>query len=170
MASQFLSDIGHHKLLTLRGIVTGWTFAYILSASHDDELLTFYGFLGRGLSFLWSNWATHRWVFDLIPVVIFWIYWGLCSWLIARFHEPVGRSVVLAFVLSYAFYHAFEFAQFAMFPPNFYAVDRLDFAHVLIVWAIRDIGVIACILIAGRVFPRKQQQVFDKASAISSQA
>ncbi len=155
MASQFLSDISHHKLLTFRGIFTGWIFVYIFNASHDDELLTFYGFLGRGLSFFWANWASHRWVFDLIPVLICWIYWGLCGWLIARFHDPVGRSAVLGFVLSYAFYSAFHFASFAAAPPSFYETDHSDFARVLVIWAIRDTGIIICALTSGRALSRR---------------
>jgi hypothetical protein len=118
----------------------GWTLDFIFTATHDDELPAFYGFVGKGLSLFWANWADHRWVFDLIPVLACWAYWTLSGWLIARLHEPVGRSVVAAFIFSYAVYHTFQFANFAMAPPDFYAI--------------RDTGVIICTLSGGRVFSR----------------
>ncbi len=149
ISMSFLKDAKQHKLLIISAVLTGWAFQYILNAVHDDvPVLSFFALVGRALSVVWHDWSSHRWVYHVVLVIIFWIYGVVTGWLIAEFHPPVPRAAITAVVISLAAYNGFFLLQLA--------IDPNAFSRVLILWAaVRSAANITGIFLGGRLVTRR---------------
>jgi len=140
--NRFFMEVANHKLLTLRPILTGWTLWLITTTTQwHDLLMSYLGLSGKAIRVIWPGWSSHRWVYAVVPALLVWSYSCLIGWLVGRFHPTAPVQMVSAFAIFLSLFEAKHMIAEARNPNSF--------ASVMIVWALRDIGVIVSVVVGG---------------------
>jgi hypothetical protein len=141
--------LAHHKLLALRAILTGWTLWLITTtSSFHNFLMAYLGFSGKALKLVWPGWSSHRWVYAVVPALLVCSYACLIGWLIGRFHPAAPIQMVKAFAAFLFLYEGILIVSQAQ--------SLNSFPTVIVIWALRDMGAIASVVLGGILAARAQ--------------
>ena len=138
----FLTVLANHKLLAIRAILTGWTlWAFMATDPWHNFLMSYLGLSGKAMKVVWPGWSSHRWVYAVVPAILVCSYACLIGRLIDRFHPAAPVHMVTAFAVFLFLYEGMHIVSEAQTPNSF--------STVIVIWALRDVGAIASLIVGG---------------------
>ena len=94
IASSLFDEYRHHKLLTVRALIVGWTIIFLYFPANDFVLDVFEGLR------IWSRWWRHDWLFYFVFACEAILACVTAGWTIGRLHRAHHVPMVLIFTSS----------------------------------------------------------------------